>query len=400
MVVLMGSGAETAHETVDWLDGAGRKARGNPDAYGSTVPSRLEAFVGALPSKRPARLAVLDRTKEPGAPGDPLYLDVMTALSHEARGAWDSPAGRAGRCRGSLPVATASRPRSSTRPASRRSSIELDRGHDRGNHFTVGIVDDVSHTSLPIFPTTSTSSRPRTGSGRSSSVSASDGTVSANKNSIKIIGEDDRATRPRDYFVYDSKKAGGGHPSRTCASGTRPIRSTYLIQKARASSPATSSTSSIAASTCWRLAAPGAVFPAQLAVRRRRVWDHLPREVQARSSKRSSAVFVIDAYAVARDAGMGGRINTIMQTCFFAISGCAAARTRLSRRSRNAIEKTYGKKGTRSWCEQELSRRSTRPSSTCTRSRCPRRRSPPRAVAPPIVAETRRPRLRPRRSPR
>jgi pyruvate-ferredoxin/flavodoxin oxidoreductase len=327
-VVLMGSGAETAQETVDWLN-----------AHGEQVglirvrlfrPFSLQALNEALPLSV-EHLAVLDRTKEPGAIGDPLYLDVVTALQ-EIRD--DEGPSR------TLPRVVGGRYGLSSKefnPSSVKAIFE-ELGRDRPrNHFTVGIVDDVSHSSLPverldIEPT----DRVRAvfyGLG-------ADGTVSANKNSIKIIGEQ-TDNYAQGYFVYDSKKSGAITVSHL-RFGTEPIRSTYLIRKA--TFVACHQFNFLERIDVLETACSGATFLLNSPYPAEEVWNHLPVEVQEVIIEKQLHFWVIDAYNVARGAGMGGRINTIMQTCFFALSKVLKSSKAIDL-IKDAVRKTYGKKG-------------------------------------------------------
>jgi pyruvate-ferredoxin/flavodoxin oxidoreductase len=330
VIVIMGSGAETVHEAVDHLVGRGEKL--------GVVKVRLyrpfsrAALLAALPATARS-LAVLDRTKEPGAPGDPLYLDVMTALG-EARADGASPfkveprvvAGRYGLSSKEFT------------PAMVKAVFdELDSKAPR-RHFTVGIVDDVTHTSLPWDPGFRTE-----GEDVSTSVFyglGADGTVGANKNSIKIIGQEtDRHVQG--YFVYDSKKSGAITVSHL-RSSPRPIRSAYLVD--RAGFVACHQFEFVDKIDVLEHAAPGAVFLLNAPYPAEQVWDHLPREMQEQIVERRIRFFAIDAYALAKAVGMGGRINTIMQTCFFGISGILPREEAVAH-IKKSIEKTYGKRG-------------------------------------------------------
>jgi pyruvate-ferredoxin/flavodoxin oxidoreductase len=206
------------------------------------------------------------------------------------------------------------------------------------NHFTVGIVDDVTHTSLDFDPEFSTED-PKTVRALFFGLGA-DGTVSANKNSIKIIGEETESNA-QGYFVYDSKKAGAITVSHL-RFGPKAIHSTYLIS--RASFVACHQFSFLERFDMLKAAAPGATFLLNSPYGAAEVWDHLPRTAQQQIISKKLRLFVIDAYQVARDTGMGVRINTIMQTCFFAISG-VLPRAEAIAAIKHAIEKTYGKRG-------------------------------------------------------
>jgi pyruvate-ferredoxin/flavodoxin oxidoreductase len=328
VVVLMGSGAEVAHETVDWLLARGERVGVLKVRLFRPFPA--EAFLAALPRTVKA-LAVLDRTKEPGAPGEPLYLDVVTTLA-EARQAGSSAA---------MPAVVGGRYGLSSKefdPGMVCSVFENLSLPGPKNHFTVGIVDDVTHTSLKWdrsfdldFP------------GRVQAVFyglGADGTVGANKNSIKIIGEEtDHAAQG--YFVYDSKKSGAMTTSHL-RFGPGPIRSSYLVK--RAGFVGIHQFHFLDRLDVLELAAPGAVVLLNAPHPPDQVWDHLPREMQQSIIDKQLKLYVIDAYRVAQAAGMGGRINAVMQACFFAISG-VLPREEAIRAIKQSIEKTYGKKG-------------------------------------------------------
>jgi pyruvate-ferredoxin/flavodoxin oxidoreductase len=330
VIVIMGSGAETAHETVDRLN-----ARG--EAVGVLKvrlyrPFAAATFVRALPSTVRA-IAVMDRTKEPGAAGDPLYLDVRAALAEARDPHAPHPT--------TEPIVVGGRYGLSSKEftPSMVAAIFDNLAQDRPrNHLTVGIVDDVTHSSLrcdgafDIEPDDVMTAL-FYGLG-------SDGTVGANKNSIKIIGEEtDRHVQG--YFVYDSKKAGATTVSHLRTS-PRPIRSAYLISRARF--VACHQFEFIDRIDVLEHAADGAVFLLNAPCETDRVWERLPREVQRQIIDKGIRLYAIDASAVARRVGMGGRINTIMQTCFFAISGVLPHDEAIAQIKR-AIEETYSKRG-------------------------------------------------------
>jgi len=305
VLVLMGSGAEAAHETVEHL-----LARG--EAVGLLKvrlyrPFSVAHFIAALP--RTVRvLAVLDRTKEPGSLGEPLYLDVVAAV-HEAMAEGTAPFATLPRILGGR-YGLASK---EFTPAMVKGIFdEMKKAHPK-NHFTIGIHDDVTHTSLDYDPTFSTED-PQTVRAVFYGLGA-DGTVSANRNSIKIIGEH-TDYYAQGYFVYDSKKAGSMTISHL-RFGPRPIRSTYLIT--RANFVACHQFSFLERINVLKIAEPGATFLLNSSYGPEEVWDHLPRTIQREILEKDLRVFVIDAYRVAREAGLGGRINTIMQACFFAL---------------------------------------------------------------------------------
>ncbi len=330
VIVLMGSGAETAHETVDWLVEKGEKV--GVLKVRLYRPFDVPAFLAALP-KTVQAIAVLDRTKEPGAIGDPLYLDVVTALV-EARREGASPLA-------AEPLVVGGRYGLSSKeftPGMVKAVFDELAKPKPKNHFTIGIMDDVTHTSLPwdakfdIEPA-STVRALFYGLG-------ADGTVGANKNSIKIIGEE-TDNFAQGYFVYDSKKSGAVTISHL-RFGPKPIRSAYLIT--RANFVACHQEQFLDRYDMLEAAVPGAVFLVNTPYGPAEAWDSLPLEMQEQILEKRLEVWVIDAYKVAKALGMGGRINTIMQTCFFAISGVLPREEAIAQ-IKKAIEKTYGKKG-------------------------------------------------------
>ena len=330
VIVIMGSGAETAQETVEHLVGRGEKV--GVLRVRLYRPFSAEHFLAALPATV-RTLAVLDRTKEPGSVGEPLYLDVVAAMS-EAVALGRVPFSRAPRIIGGR-YGLGSK---EFTPAMVKGIFdEMAKARPR-THFTIGIQDDVTHTSLAYDPAFSTED-PATvraifyGLG-------SDGTVGANKNSIKIIGEQ-TDNYAQGYFVYDSKKSGSVTVSHL-RFGPQPIRSTYLIS--RATFVACHQFSLLERFDVLREAEPGAVFLLNSPYGADAVWDHLPRTVQRQIIDKRLRLFVIDGNRVAREAGMGGRVNTVMQACFFAISG-VLPRDEAIAAIKHAIEKTYGRRG-------------------------------------------------------
>jgi pyruvate-ferredoxin/flavodoxin oxidoreductase len=345
VLVLMGSGVETARETVEYL-----RARGERVGVLSVRlyrPFSVPDFVAALPASAKA-VAVLDRTKEPGAVGEPLYVDVVTALYERMK----DEGGRMNKDRdlsassfilhpSSFPTVVGGRYGLSSKeftPAMAKAVFdELAKERPR-NHFTVGIVDDVTHLSLPydegwdIEPDEVVRAL-FYGLG-------ADGTVGANKNSIKIIGEE-TDHYAQGYFVYDSKKSGATTVSHL-RFGPRPIRSAYLVRSA--DFVACHQFAFLEKLDILEHARPGGVFLLNAPYGPEEVWDRLPREAQEQLIARRLRLYVIDALKVARDTGMGGRINTIMQTCFFAVSG-VLPRDEAIAQIKKAIKKTYGKKG-------------------------------------------------------
>ena len=330
VVVIMGSGAETAEQTAAHLIARGEKV--GVVRVRLYRPFAIPDFVAALP-KTTRSIAVLDRTKEPGAVADPLYLDVVAALE-EARAEGNWPFAQA-------PRVIAGRYGLSSKefdPAMAKAVFDELAQEKPRRRFTVGIVDDVSHQSLAwergleIEP-----------EGRFRAVFfglGADGTVGANKNSIKIIGED-TDNFAQGYFVYDSKKAGAVTISHL-RFGPQAIRAPYLVQ--RAEFVACHQFEFLDRFDVLEYAKPGAVFLLNAPYAKEEVWQHLPREVQEEIQRRQLRFYAIDAYSVARQAGMGNRINTVMQTCFFAISGVLPEEEAIAR-IKGAIEKTYAKKG-------------------------------------------------------
>jgi pyruvate-ferredoxin/flavodoxin oxidoreductase len=327
VIVIMGSGAEAAEEAVDALVRAGEKV--------GMVKVRLyrpfdsKAFLAALPTTLKS-MAILDRCKEPGGAGEPLYQDIMTVLAENT---------------GKLPFAATSVIGGRYGLSSKEFTPAMVKGvfdelskPSPKNHFTIGINDDVSHSSLDYDPEFSTED-PKTVRALFYGL-GSDGTVGANKNSIKIIGTE-TPNFAQGYFVYDSKKSGSMTTSHL-RFGPNPIRSTYLITKA--SFVACHNFSFLEKMNVLEAAMPGAVFLLNSEYSAAEVWDKLPRSTQEQMLRKKIEFYVIDGYKVAREAGMGSRINTIMQTCFFAISGVLPREDAIAQ-IKKAIKKTYGKRG-------------------------------------------------------
>jgi pyruvate-ferredoxin/flavodoxin oxidoreductase len=330
VIVLMGSGAETVHETVDWLLERGERV--GVLKVRLYRPFDAQRFLAALPSTTRA-LAVLDRTKEPGSVGEPLYLDVVAAL-HEGRAEGggrftEEPTVIGGRYGLSSKEFT---------PAMVKAVFDELAKSRPIRHFTVGITDDVSRTSLPVDPEFDI--EPPDVLRAVFFGLGSDGTVGANKNSIKIIGEGtDRWVQG--YFVYDSRKAGAMTISHLRMS-PRPIRSASLIR--RAGFLACHQFDFLDRYDVLEYAAPGGIFLLNAPAAADRVWNELPREAQRQILDKRLRFYVIDAYRVADDAGLGRRINTIMQTCFFSLSGILPIERAMAE-IKQAIEETYGKWG-------------------------------------------------------
>jgi pyruvate-ferredoxin/flavodoxin oxidoreductase len=328
IVILMGSGVGAAEEAVDALQKSGEKV--GLLKVRLFRPFATDVFLKAIPSSVKA-IAVLDRTKEPGAQGEPLYQDVLTAYAerYSANPSAGIPRISGGRYGLSSKEFT---------PAMVKAVLDELKKPEPKNHFTVGIVDDVTHTSLNYDSDFSTED-PRTVRGLFYGL-GSDGTVGANKNSIKIIGKGTN-NFAQGYFVYDSKKAGAVTVSHL-RFGPDPIRSTYLITKANF--VACHQFQFLDRIDVLAAAEPGATFLLNAPFGPDDIWQHIPRQVQETIIKKKLRFFVIDGYSVARAAGMGTRINTIMQTCFFAISG-VLARDEAIAAIKNAIFETYGKRG-------------------------------------------------------
>ncbi|MEB3248018.1 MAG: pyruvate:ferredoxin (flavodoxin) oxidoreductase [Merismopediaceae bacterium] len=334
VILIMGSGAETTEEAVDALNAQGEKV--GLLKVRLYRPFDIPALIQALPSTV-QKIAVLDRCKEPGSAGEPLYTDVVTAVQETLFG---NSADLKAKLQ-NLKALVGGR--------YGLSSKEFTPGMAKGvfdnlaldtpkNHFTIGINDDLSHTSLPYDDNFSTEP--------SNVVRAiffglgSDGTVGANKNSIKIIGED-TDNYAQAYFVYDSKKSGSVTVSHL-RFGPSPIRSSYLISKAN-----------FVACHQWEFiekfdlmtpAIPGATLLLNSPYPADQVWSRLPRTLQEQILAKGLKVYTINAFQVAREAGMGGRINTVMQVCFFALSGVLPREEAIAQ-IKKSIRKTYGKKG-------------------------------------------------------
>ena len=331
IIVLMGSGCEAVQETVDYLNQQGEKV--------GVVKVRLyrpfdtQRFIAALP-KTVKSIAVLDRTKEAGSAGEPLYLDVVNALVETGN-------------RKFLPKVVGGRYGLSSKeftPAMIKGVFHnLNSPLNKGealpkNHFTIGINDDLTQTSLEYNPAFSTEPEDIVraifyGLG-------SDGTVGANKNTIKIIGES-TDNYAQGYFVYDSKKSGSVTVSHL-RFGSQAIHSTYLVNKA-----------SFVGCHQWHFLEklpildaiePGGIFLLNSPYNQDELWNQLPQQIQQQIIHKQLNFYAINAYKVAREAGMGGRINTVMQVCFFALSGVLPKEEAIAA-IKQSIRKTYGKKG-------------------------------------------------------
>jgi pyruvate-ferredoxin/flavodoxin oxidoreductase len=330
VVIVMGSGAEVAQEAVEYLNERGDKL-GILKVH-LYRPFSVEHFIAALPATVKS-IAVLDRTKEPGAVGEPLYQDVVTAIS-EAMAAGQTQFAKFPRIIGGRYGLSSK----DFTPAQVKAVFDELAKFTPKNHFTVGINDDVTRTSLDVDPSFSTE-HPKTVRALFYGL-GSDGTVGANKNSIKIIGED-TDNYAQGYFVYDSKKAGAVTISHL-RFGPKPIHSSYLISDA--SFVACHQFSFLERIDMLKAARPGATFLLNSLYGPDEVWDQLPRTAQKSIIEKKLKFYVVDGYQVAEKAGMGRRINTIMQTCFFAISGILPPDEAIAA-IKKAIEKTYGKRG-------------------------------------------------------
>ncbi len=322
VIVMMGSGAEVAHETVEYLVEQGEKV--GLLKVRLYRPFSIEYFVKALPATTKL-VATLDRTKEPGSAGEPLYQDCITAMVETGQ-AIRVIGGRYGLSSKEFT------------PAMVKGLFDEMKKDEPKNHFTLGIHDDVTHTSIDYDPTFNIE--------KDDVVRAmfyglgSDGTVGANKNSIKIIGED-TPNYAQGYFQYDSRKAGAVTVSHL-RFGPRPIRQTCLVSSANF--VACHQFVFLEKFDVLEDAAPGATFLLNAPYGPNEVWDKLPHKVQQQIIDKDIQFYVIDAYRVAKETGMGVRINTIMQTCFFGISG-VLPRDEAIAAIKEAIKKTYGKRG-------------------------------------------------------
>jgi len=330
VIVMMGSGCETGEETVAALVAAGQKV--GLLKVRLYRPFSVEAFVAALPRSAQA-LGILDRTKEPGSAGEPLYQDVVTALA-EAAVAGLSSFDKAPRVIGGR-YGLASK---EFTPAMVKAVFDELKEEKPKNHFSVGIVDDVTFNSLVFDPLFTTESDDQVramfwGLG-------ADGTVSANKNSIKIIGEE-TPNYAQGYFVYDSKKSGAMTVSHL-RFGSQPIKSTHLIQ--RANFVAVHQFNFLERYPVLEQAMDGATLLLNSPYAKTEVWQNLPRSVQQTIIDKHIKLYSIDANQVAKETQLGNRINTIMQTCFFAISGVVPQEEAIER-IKESIKKTYGKRG-------------------------------------------------------
>ncbi|HRH40064.1 MAG TPA: pyruvate:ferredoxin (flavodoxin) oxidoreductase [Pyrinomonadaceae bacterium] len=328
IIVIMGSGVETAAETAGFLAKSGEKTGVIQISLYRPFPS--EDFINAFP-KTAKNIAVLDRTKESGATGEPMYQDVMISFMEALS------SGKIAQ----MPKIIGGRYGLSSKewtPAMVKAVFDNLQSENPKNHFTVGITDDVSHTSIPVDYSFNLDESDWTqalffGLG-------ADGTVGANKNSIKIIGENTDLFA-QGYFVYDSKKSGAKTVSHL-RFGKHPIKAPYLISKA--DFIACHQFNFVEKEEMLAFAKDGATFLLNSPFTKDEVWDKLPLKVQQEILDKNIKLFVIDATDVARKTGMAGRINTIMQTCFFELSGVLPPEEAIAQ-IKKAIEKTYFKKG-------------------------------------------------------
>ena len=327
VIVIMGSGAETVQETIDYLNAQGQKLGVLKVHLYRPFPAK--AFVAALP-KSAKVVSVLDRTKESGATGEPLYLDVVATLAQAAAaGEISMPKILGGRYGLSSKEFT---------PGMVKAVFDNAVSANPVNGFSVGVNDDVTHKSLAYDDSIDTEGKDVVravffGLG-------ADGTVGANKNSIKIIAED-AGKYGQGYFVYDSRKSGSMTTSHLRFSDN-PIKSAYLINKA--DFVACHQFQFMNKVDILGIAKPGATFLLNAPYDANEVWNHLTYEVQKQIIDKKLKFYTINAVEVARETGMGQRINTIMQACFFAISNILPREQAIAE-IKNAIKKTYSKKG-------------------------------------------------------
>ncbi|MDD5754364.1 MAG: pyruvate:ferredoxin (flavodoxin) oxidoreductase, partial [Methylococcales bacterium] len=335
VIVIMGSGAEAVTETLEYLNRQG-------ESVGLLKvrlyrPFDANSLLAALP-KTCRKIAVLDRTKEPGADGEPLYKDVLTALAQDylsgASKFLELPKVVGGRYGLSSKEFT---------PGMIKAIFDELKSTSPKNNFTIGIYDDVTHTSLDWDESYRTDAHSETFQAMFYGL-GSDGTVGANKNTIKIIGEETELNA-QGYFVYDSKKSGAITVSHL-RFGVKPIRSTYLISENDANFIGCHQTIFLQRYDMLANAAKNAVFLLNSSESVEQVWASLPDKMQQQMLDKNIRFYVIDAYAVAEKTGMGRRINTIMQTCFFAISGVLPQEQAIAA-IKHTVEKTYAKKGQR-----------------------------------------------------
>ena len=329
IVIIMASAAQTVKETVDYLNANGEKV--GVLMVRLYRPFSIKSFMEAIPASVKS-ISVLDRTKEPGATGEPMYLDVVNAVNEGLDLGFGSLTEKPQIVGGRYGLSS-----KEFTPAMVKVVYE-NTGEGAKNHFVVGINDDVNHTSIDFDPDFSIESEKVVramfyGLG-------SDGTVGANKNSIKIIGENTE-NYAQGYFVYDSKKSGSITTSHL-RFGPDPIESPYLISKSNfvaCHQPVFLDTTDM-----LRHLHKGGTFLVNTPYSKDEIWSKLPKEVQSQLIEKEAKLFIIDAQDVAEKSGMGRRINTVMQVCFFAISG-VLPRDKAIEAIKDSIKKTYGKKG-------------------------------------------------------
>jgi len=330
VIIIMGSGAETCHETVEYLNAKGQKV--GVLKVRLFRPFDVQAFINALP-KTVKKIAVLDRTKEPGALGEPLYMDIRTAvgeaMANKTAAFKEYPLIAGGRYGLGSKEFT---------PAMVKAVFDNLDAKEPKNGFTVGIIDDVTNTSLKVdasfaLPPEGIYTAMFYGLG-------SDGTVGANHNSIQIIGQQ-TDNNAQGYFVYDSKKAGAITISHL-RFGRKPLRRPYLITKA--DFVACHNPSFLEKYDMLSTAKEGATFLMTSSHPADKVWETLPMEVQKQIIEKKLKFYVIDAISLAQDIGLGARINTIMQVAFFKISNIIPIEKSIAA-IKAAILKSYGKKG-------------------------------------------------------
>ncbi|MEY4386242.1 MAG: hypothetical protein RLY20_1525 [Verrucomicrobiota bacterium] len=330
VIVIMGSGGEVVHETVDYLTKQGEKV--GVLKVRLFRPFDMKRFLAALPASV-KKITVLDRTKEPGAAGEPMYQDVLGAIAETVMNGTSQFK--------TMPKIVGGRYGLSSKeftPAMVKAVFDNLASATPRHGFTVGINDDVSGTSLPVDANFST--EPDSVIRAMFYGLGADGTVGANKNSIKIIGEGTE-NFAQGYFVYDSKKSGSMTVSHL-RFGPEPIRSSYLVS--RANFVACHLPGFLQKYDMLKNLVPGGVFLLNTPFSKEQIWSQLPTPVQKQLIAKQAKFYVIDATTVARNSGMGGRINTIMQVCFFALAG-VLPREKAIDAIKYSIKKTYGKKG-------------------------------------------------------
>ncbi|MCX6163996.1 MAG: pyruvate:ferredoxin (flavodoxin) oxidoreductase, partial [Ignavibacteriae bacterium] len=330
IIILMGSGAEAAEETVDYLVGKGEKV--GMIKVRLFRPFSVKDFIGAIP-KTVKDIAVLDRTKEPGSIGEPLYQDVITALNEDM--SEKKP------LFSKMPRIIGGRYGLSSKeftPTMVKSVFDEMKKDSPKNHFTIGINDDVTNTSLEYDKNFNIIAE-----GQVSALFyglGADGTVGANKNSIKIIGEE-TDNYAQGYFVYDSKKSGTSTVSHL-RFGKKPIKSTYLVSKA--DFIGCHFFGLLEKFDILKNIKDGGTFLLNSPYSKEETLTKIPRKVVEQIKEKKLNFYVIDGYTVAKNTGMGSRVITMMQTCFFAISG-VLPKDEAIKQIKDSIKKTYGAKG-------------------------------------------------------